>query len=130
LECPAKVHHFLWRLGHHSLPTRMNIERKRVDLDTRCPMRNMIVRCWQTSWEPQEEGVMSTTVSFFSVMKLKFNRPVGERNHFRRLLLTGFWQGTLPVPVAMWNLHTIQPRYFAPTCSEVVNLTGLLKTKD
>jgi hypothetical protein len=31
---------------------------------------------------------------------------------------------------ATWNLHTTQPRYFAPTCSEVVNLTGLLKTKD
>jgi hypothetical protein len=27
---------------------------------------------------------------------------------------------------ATWNLHTIQPKYFAPTYSEVVNLTGLL----
>jgi hypothetical protein len=35
-----------------------------------------------TSWEPQEEGVMSTAVSFPSVMKPKFNRLVGERNHF------------------------------------------------
>jgi hypothetical protein len=25
-----------------------------------------------------------------------------------------------------WNLHTTQPKYFAPTFSEVVNLTGLL----
>jgi hypothetical protein len=31
--------------------------------------------------------MMSTTVSFPSVIKLRFNRPVGERNHFRRLLL-------------------------------------------
>jgi hypothetical protein len=29
-------------------------------------------------------------------------------------------------PVAMWNLHTTQPKYFAPTYNEVVNLTGLL----
>jgi hypothetical protein len=29
-------------------------------------------------------------------------------------------------PVAMWNLHTTQPKYFAPTYSEVVNLTSLL----
>jgi hypothetical protein len=29
-------------------------------------------------------------------------------------------------PAAMWNLHTTQPKYFAPTYSEVVNLTGLL----
>jgi hypothetical protein len=33
-------------------------------------------------------------------------------------------------PAATWNLHTIQPNYFAPTYSEVVNLIGLLKTKD
>jgi hypothetical protein len=29
-------------------------------------------------------------------------------------------------PAAMWNLHTTQPKYFAPTYSEVVNLTCLL----
>jgi hypothetical protein len=29
-------------------------------------------------------------------------------------------------PAAMWNLHTTQPKYFVPTYSEVVNLTGLL----
>jgi hypothetical protein len=33
-------------------------------------------------------------------------------------------------PATTWNLHTTQPKYFAPTSSEVVNLTGLLKTKD
>jgi hypothetical protein len=68
--------------------------------------------------------------NFSLSIKPKFNRPVGERNHFRKLLLTGFWQDALPAPGAMWNLHTTQPKYFAPTCSEIVNLTGLLKTKD
>jgi hypothetical protein len=29
-------------------------------------------------------------------------------------------------PAITWNLHTTQPKYFAPTSSEVVNLTGLL----
>jgi hypothetical protein len=29
-------------------------------------------------------------------------------------------------PAAMWNLHTTQPKYFAPTYSKVVNQTGLL----
>jgi hypothetical protein len=29
-------------------------------------------------------------------------------------------------PAATWNLHTTQPKYFTPSCSEVVNLTGLL----
>jgi hypothetical protein len=90
----------------------------------------LMVQCWRISWKPQEKGVMSTTVSFPSVMKPKFNRPVGEINHFWRLLLTGFWQGALPALAATWNLHTTQPKYFAPTCSEVVSLTGLRKTKD
>jgi hypothetical protein len=47
-----------------------------------------------------------------------------------RLMLAGFWQGALSAPAATWNLHTTQLRYFTPTCSEVINLTGLLKTKD
>jgi hypothetical protein len=29
-------------------------------------------------------------------------------------------------PAAMWNLQTTQPKYFAPTSSEIVNLTDLL----
>jgi hypothetical protein len=42
----------------------------------------------------------------------------------------GVFDGAVSAPAATWNLHTTQPRYFAPTCSEVVNLTGLLITKD
>jgi ribonuclease HI len=38
LNLPGKVQIFAWRLAHNSLPTRMNISRKKVDLDTRCPM--------------------------------------------------------------------------------------------
>jgi hypothetical protein len=82
--------------------------------------------------------VKSTTVSFPSVMKPKYNQPVGERNNSRRLLLADFATASEDLhervvdlaPAAMWNLHTTQPRYSTPTCSEVVNLTGLLKTKD
>jgi hypothetical protein len=29
-------------------------------------------------------------------------------------------------PAATWNLHITQTKYFAPTCSEVVNIIGLL----
>jgi hypothetical protein len=35
-ECPPKVHHFLWRFSHNSHPLRRNIEKKGVELDTRC----------------------------------------------------------------------------------------------
>jgi hypothetical protein len=38
LKLPGKVRIFLWRLCHNSLPTKLNIQRKRVDLDTRCPV--------------------------------------------------------------------------------------------
>lgn len=35
-KCLPKVHHFLWRFVHNSHPMYMNIERKDVELDTRC----------------------------------------------------------------------------------------------
>jgi hypothetical protein len=38
----------------------------------------------------------------------------------------GAYLGVALAPAATWNLHTTQPKYFVPTCSEVVNLTGLL----
>jgi hypothetical protein len=41
-------------------------------------------------------------------------------------LYMAFYLGRSFAPAAMWNLHTTQPKYFASTNSEVVNLTGLL----
>jgi hypothetical protein len=43
-----------------------------------------------------------------------------------RQIVYGAYLGVALVQAATWNLHTTQPKYFAPTCSEVVNLTGLL----
>jgi hypothetical protein len=70
-------------------------------------------------------------------MKLRFIEPVEERTNFRRLMLAGLataldnlymapYLGRSFAPAAIWNLHTTQPKYFAPTCSEVVNLTDFL----
>jgi hypothetical protein len=70
-------------------------------------------------------------------MKPRFLEPVGERTNFRRLMLIGLatapdnlyvasYLGRSFAIAATWNLHTTQPKYFAPTSSEVVNLTGLL----
>jgi hypothetical protein len=70
-------------------------------------------------------------------IKPKFTEPVGERTNFRRLMLASFttapdnlymapYLGRSFAPTATWNLHTTQPKYFAPTYSEVVNLTDLL----
>jgi hypothetical protein len=70
-------------------------------------------------------------------MKPRFIELVGERTNFRRLMLAGLatapnnlymapYLGRSFVQAATWNLHTTQPKYFAPTYSEVINLTGLL----
>jgi hypothetical protein len=70
-------------------------------------------------------------------MKSRFIKPAGERTKFRRLMLVGLatapdnlymapYLGRSFALAATWNLHTTQPKYFAPTYSEVVNLTDLL----
>jgi hypothetical protein len=71
-------------------------------------------------------------------MKSRFIESVGERTNFRRLMLAAGlatapdnlymapYQGRSFAPATTWNLHITQPKYFAPTYSEVVNLTGLL----
>ena len=69
--------------------------------------------------KPQEQGVMSTAVSFPSVRNQGLS--TSRRNKSLQKVLPG---------AATRNLHTTQPKYFAPTYSEVVNLTGLLKTND
>jgi hypothetical protein len=70
-------------------------------------------------------------------MKPRFIKPVEERTNFRRLMLARLatapnnlymapYLGRNFAPAATWNLHTTQPKHFAPTYSEVVNLTGFL----
>jgi hypothetical protein len=70
-------------------------------------------------------------------MKPRFIKPVGKRTNFRRLMLAGFatapdnlymvpYLGRSFAPAATWNMHTTQPKYFAPTYIEVINLTRLL----
>lgn len=46
LKCPPKVHHFLWRLAHNSHPMYMNIERRGVELDTRCAVCGKYFEDW------------------------------------------------------------------------------------
>ena len=42
VKLPGKVRVFLWRLAHNSLPLRLNVKRKKVELDTLCPMCNRL----------------------------------------------------------------------------------------
>jgi hypothetical protein len=69
-------------------------------------------------------------------MKPRFNQTSGKKKPLPKvdasslgdtpdnLFMVPIWLSS--APAAMWNLHTTQPKYFAPTSSEVVNLTGLL----
>ena len=38
VKCPPRVHHFIWRLAHNSHSMYMNINKRGVELDTRCSM--------------------------------------------------------------------------------------------
>jgi hypothetical protein len=92
-----------------------------------------------SSWEPQEEGMMSIAARFFPQLRnqdLSFRRGADKR---LKMMLASLRQlGTIyraPRPSfalrsATWNLHTTQPSTLFPTYDEVVNLTGLLETKE
>jgi hypothetical protein len=87
-----------------------------------------------SSWELQEEGMMSTVANFPSVRNQGLS--VQEKAKLQKVMLASlvtFQQGrhlrhllASLQPVAMRNLYTTQPNTLLPTYDEVVNLTGLL----
>ena len=40
MKCPGNIKHFFWRLAHDLLALRMNLERRGMELNTRCVMCN------------------------------------------------------------------------------------------
>jgi len=40
MGCPGKIRHFLWRFARDSLALRKNLQRRGMDIDTRCVMCN------------------------------------------------------------------------------------------
>lgn len=40
LECPNKIKHFMWRFAHNSHPLRIHLKRRKINLDTLCPVCN------------------------------------------------------------------------------------------
>jgi hypothetical protein len=92
-----------------------------------------------SSWEPQEEGMMSTAASFSLRKKPRFIKSM-KKSILQKVMLTSLvtlQQGrhlrhllTRLQLVATRKLHTTQPNTLFPTYDEVVNLTGLLKTKE
>ncbi|XP_066334061.1 uncharacterized protein [Miscanthus floridulus] len=42
LSCPPKLKHFLWRLARNSLALKLNLQRRGIKLDTRCPVCNRL----------------------------------------------------------------------------------------
>jgi hypothetical protein len=87
-----------------------------------------------SSWEPQEEVMMSTVANLASVRNQGLS--VQEKAKLQKVMLASLvtlQQGrrlrhllARLQPVATWNLHITQPNTLLPTYDEVVNLTGLL----
>jgi hypothetical protein len=92
-----------------------------------------------SSWEPQEEGMTSTAASFSITKKPRFIES-RKKSILQKVMLASLLtlqQGrcllhllTRLQLVATQNLHTTQPNTLLPTYDEVVNLTGLLETKE
>ena len=36
IKCSGKIKHFLWRMAHNSLALRMGLQRRGMEVDTRC----------------------------------------------------------------------------------------------
>jgi hypothetical protein len=91
-----------------------------------------------SSWEPQEEGMMSIAPRFFPQLRnqgLLFRRGADKRLKVMlaslRQLRTIYRAPHLSFALlaATRNLHTTQPNTLFLTYDEVVNLSGLLETK-
>lgn len=41
LKCPPRIKQFIWQVAYNSLAFKLNIKRRHIDLDTRCPV------CWR-----------------------------------------------------------------------------------
>jgi hypothetical protein len=91
-----------------------------------------------SSWEPQEEGMMSIAAKFFPQLRnqvLSFRRGADKRLKVMLASLRQLWtiyrtpHPSFALLAATQNLHTTQPNTLFPTYDEVVNLTGLLETK-
>ena len=83
LPCPPKIKHFMWRLARNSLPLKMNIQRRGMKLDTRCPVCyrldedgghcflkcKFVRRCWlDLQLEPIRQSLLSKA-SAWDVLK-------------------------------------------------------------
>jgi hypothetical protein len=76
---------------------------------------------------------------FPSVWNQGLIKPVAETNHFWRLMLADLatlqticlWHlsGRSSTPAATWNLHTTQPKYFAPTSIERLSISPVCYNK-
>jgi hypothetical protein len=104
--CP-KVKQFMWRLAHNSLPFRLNIKRRGVDSDTRCPVCwrldedgghcfltcKWVKRCWQTLNLEEARIQLSSLGSAPQVV----NNILDRKEEERTLIVHMLW--------AWWNMR-------------------------
>ena len=104
LQLPGKVRMFLWRLTHNILPTLLNIKRKHIELDTRCPMcqrldedgGHLFLKCKNVKAIWREQNLEDVRVALcecpdaFDVMRHTCSLPT-ERKLRAWVLLWDWW---------------------------------------
>ena len=107
IDCIPKVKQFIWRFAHNSLPLRMNIVRRGMEIDTRCPMCwrldedgghcflkcKLVKKCWQ-HLNLEDVRVHLLTLSAKEVVRhthiLRLNR---DKQQLIICLLWSWWMG-------------------------------------
>jgi hypothetical protein len=128
--CP-KVKQFKWRLAHNSLPFRLNIRRRGVDSDTRCPVCwrldedggrcflicKWVKHCWQTLNLEEARIQLSSLGSVPQVVNNILDRKEEERTLIVHFLEKGLKPG-LYIP---WRMYTTNKSSITTTVTQTAN---------
>jgi hypothetical protein len=102
-KCPNKVKHFLWRFAHNSHPLRCNLKRKKMQIDTLCPVCNrfdedgshLFYKCKHVRpvWNLMDLGKEREALSQIQTPKeaLEYILSLSEKKKMDCILLMWFW---------------------------------------
>jgi len=103
ISCPPKVRHLMWRLAQNSLALKMNICRRGMQLDTRCPLCfrfdkdgghcflkcKFVKRCWESlSLEPIRQNLLLKRSAWEVIMEVIAKK---EEDRLKTVLLLWKW---------------------------------------
>jgi hypothetical protein len=104
LKCPGKIKHFLWRFAHNSLALRIGLERRGMELDTKCVMCerqnedgcHLFFKCkyampvWKELGLEHIRGALAALHSAKEVIKMNLGMKEGEQMKVM-VLLRRWW---------------------------------------